>query len=166
MEQHWSAGGVFGDVRMREALDQLLAMKESGATKAEQDAFLQSQFPQTITDRRDWCTCNLCRDEGTVRVWSQRAMTAYLTGKLEDRKNRTTARIACECDKGRRLVGAEEKGKPKPLFGRCYDPQLDCLCDDQDSMEDINELERWCDEKRNAKPANYDRGFDEWNERA
>lgn len=165
MEQHWASGGVFADARLREAFEHVLAMKEAGATKIETDAYLRTQFPNAGNDRRDRFTCRTCLDEGLALIWSQRAILACLKGKFDDRKNRTTCRIACECDRGRAFVGTVENGKPKPMFTRCYDPRLDCLCDDPEDIESIGALERWCDEKRNEKPANYETRFDDYNNR-
>jgi hypothetical protein len=163
MSEHWTASGVFAEVGMREAMEELVALQDTGASKAECDAFLRSKFPGAENDRGRWFKCSMCEDEGLVRVWSQRAMQAYLKGELDDRKNRTTARMACECDRGRRMVGVEEMGKPKPFFTRHYDPKLDCLCHDPESIEDIAELEKWCDAKLTEKPANYTTAFDDHN---
>lgn len=163
-ERHWSSGGVFADPRMREALDALVAMQESGAKKAECDAYLKSQFPQSESDRRDRYFCKTCRDpDGFVRVWSQRAMKACLNNKIDDRKNRTTCLVPCECDRGRSKVGQVVQGKPKPPFVRHFDPNLDCLCRDPESEESIQDLKDWCEAKLNEKPANYVHGFDDYN---
>lgn len=163
MEQHIQPGGILGDVKMRAAFETLTAMIEGDAPLEERQAFLRSQFPGGENDRRDRFLCKTCRsDDGLVRVWSPRAIKACLEGKLDERKNRTTAMMTCHCEKGRVRVGEVVKGKPRPLFTRCFDASLDCLCRDPDSESSIADLKLWCDERLNAKPANYENAFDEW----
>lgn len=153
------------DPGMRAALDEYLRMQAAGASQAELKAMLRQRFPENPGDRREQFSCRLCRDSGYVPVWSQRSIRACLDGELEERQNRSTATIPCSCHRGTVKLGVKSKDTGRDLWKRCFDMNLDCLCRDPDDEDAIAELKIWCDEKRCAKPANYERGFDEWNER-
>ena len=157
------ASSVMQEPGMRAALEELLAMKAAGESRKEQQAMLRERFPEDPTDRRERFFCRTCRDLGLVRVWSERAMRAYTDNKLDDRKNRTTATIPCECERGRKKVNLQRGDKRQPFWTRCFDPRLDCACTDPDDLDAINDLEAWCEEKKNEKPANYESSFDEYN---
>ena len=148
---------------MKADMQEVLRMKAAGASPLEIKAFLKQQYPEDHNDRRERYACLRCRSTGFVRVWSERSMRACLDGKIDVRENRTTATIPCDCTLGAKKVSNDPKHEA--AFKRCFNVSLDCPCIDPDDMDAINDLETWCDEKRNEKPANYETRFDDYNNR-
>jgi len=160
------ASGVMREPGIRAALEEYLRTEKAGASKADLRAMLRKRFPDDGSDRRERFHCHRCCDTGLVRVWSEKAIRACLSGTLEERANRTTANIPCECERGRVKLDLKSRDTGRSLWKRGFDATMDCPCSDVDDPESILRLERWCDERLNAKPANYVHEFDEWNQQA
>lgn len=114
-------------------------------------------FPEdNPTDKRRWYRCHLCRDTGSVNVWSAEAYRLAKSGTLTGKEPYLVDACFCSCPRGDHGPNPRHRA-PRLNDGLCILPHGNSQ-DSENLARFMLWTERW-------KPANYEPAFDEYNNR-
>lgn len=96
-------------------------------------------------------------------VVSKNRIAASTNGDAKDHVERIVIKPYRKMELAMKITGKTPFMQARLSFRRRFDELRDCLGCDPDDLGAIGDLAAWCDERRNAKPSNYEPIFDDDN---
>lgn len=131
-------------VQVKSVLGSLIRLLDSGRTREEAAREVFGEIVDS-EDRRDRVSCPICKDYGTLTVWSWRSVAAYREDPelIDYRTNRSTMSVPCTCDASTKFVG---HGRAWEDNGVRYDASRYCIADygETETETAIAEFRLWC----------------------